>query len=307
MVETARPRKLTVWRTNHELPLWLRRLKVAAYCRVSSKHDEQLGSLENQAAYYESLIANNPHWELVEIFTDQRTARTMRRRTGLQRMLGFCHAHQIDLIITKSIKRFSRNTVDFLEVCNELKTLGVEVYFELENLYLSNPTSMLLLTIFASLAQAESENLSADICWGIRRGFEDGSSGFIDRLCYGYRKSTNGTLVVHEPEAKVVRLIYQWRIHGYTLRKISKLLSEKGITAPKGGKHWGIETLNKLLHNEKYTGNVMLQKTYVPNTLTGEQEQNNGQMPKYYVEHTHQEIITKEIFKKANEVSHCSE
>ena len=137
MVETARPRKLTVWRTNHELPLWLRRLKVAAYCPVSSKHDEQLGSLENQAAYYESLIANNPHWELVEIFTDQRTARTMRRRTGLQRMLGLCHAHQIDLIITKSIKRFSRNTVDFLEVCNELKTLGVEVYFELENLYLT--------------------------------------------------------------------------------------------------------------------------------------------------------------------------
>ena len=120
MVETARPRKLTVWRMNLELPLWLRRLKVAAYCRVSSKHDEQIGSLENQAAYYKSLIANNPHWELIEIFTDQRTARTMRRRTGLQRMLGLCRAHQIDLIITKSIKRFSRNTVDFLEVCNEL-------------------------------------------------------------------------------------------------------------------------------------------------------------------------------------------
>lgn len=104
-----------------------------------------------------------------------------------------------------------------------------------------------------------------------------------------------------------MRQIYQWRVHGYTLRRISKLLLEKGITAPKGGKRWGIETLNKLLHNEKYTGNVMLQKTYVPNALAGKQEKNNGQTPKYYVEHTHKEIITKEIFKKANEVSRYSE
>ncbi len=304
MAETARIRKTIVWEKKLKLPLSLRHLKVAAYCRVSSKHDAQLSSLENQAAYYMGLITSNHNWELVGIFVDRSTARTMRQRTEFQEMLRLCRDRQIDLILTKSIKRFGRNTLEFLEVCYELKSLGVEVYFELENLYLSNPASMLLLTIFAGLAQAESENLSADIRWGIRRGFEDGSSGFINRPCYGYRKSKDNTLTIYGPEAKIVRQIYQWRIYGYSLRKTAELLQERNVAAPKGGTRWGIETLNKLLHNEKYTGSVMLQKTYVPDVLTGKQKLNNGQMTKFYIENTHQGIITKKMFNVVNGTSH---
>lgn len=287
-----------------KLPVSLRHLKVAAYCRVSSKYDAQLSSLENQAAYYMSFINSNSNWALAGIFADKSTARTMRRRTELQEMMRLCRNHQIDLILTKSVKRFSRNTLEFLEICYELKSLGVEVYFELENLYLSNPTSMLLLTIFAGLAQDESENLSADIRWGIRRGFEDGSSGFINRPCYGYRKSEDGILVICEPEAKVVRQIYHWRADGYSLREIAKLLFERNIPAPRGGKCWGVETLSKLLHNEKYTGNVMLQKTYVPDVLVGIQKRNNGQVAKYYVQNTHAGIVTREMFDKVNGMSY---
>lgn len=304
MAGTARLSGTVAWKTRPKLPLSLRHLKVAAYCRVSSKHDEQISSLENQAAYYMGLITSNPNWKLTGIFADRNTARTMQRRTEFQEMLRLCRNHQIDLILTKSIKRFSRNTLEFLEVCYELKSLGVEVYFELENLYLSNPASMLLLTIFAGLAQAESENLSADIRWGIRRGFEDGSSGFINRPCYGYRKSKDNTLTIYGPEAKTVRQIYQWRIYGYSLRKIAELLQERNVAAPKGGTCWSIETLNKLLHNEKYTGSVMLQKTYVPDVLTGKQKLNNGQMTKFYIENTHQGIITKKMFNVVNGTSH---
>lgn len=287
-----------------KLPVSLRHLKVAAYCRVSSKHDTQLSSLENQAAYYMGFIASNSNWELAGIFADRSTARTMQRRTELQEMMRLSRNHQIDLILTKSIKRFSRNMLEFLEICYELKSLGVEVYFELENLYLSNPNSMLLLTIFAGLAQAESENLSADIRWGIHRGFEDGSSGFISRPCYGYRKSKDGILTIYEPEAKIVRQIYQWRVYGYSLRKIAELLLERNVAAPKGGTRWSIETLNKLLHNEKYDGGVMLQKTYVPDVLTGKQRANNGQMTRFYIANTHQRIITKEMFNAVNGMSH---
>lgn len=304
MAGTAKLSGTVAWTTRPKLPLSLRHLKVAAYCRVSSKHDAQLSSLENQAVYYMGLIASNPNWELAGIFADRSTARTMRQRTEFQEMLRLCRDRQIDLILTKSIKRFGRNTLEFLEVCYELKSLGVEVYFELENLYLSNPTSMLLLTIFAGLAQAESEHLSTDIRWGIRRSFEDGSSGFINRPCYGYRKSKDNILTIYEPEAKIVRQIYQWRTYGYSLRKIAELLQEKNVAAPKGGTRWSIETLNKLLHNEKYIGSVILQKTYVPDVLTGKQEPNNGQMTKFYIENTHQRIIPKKMFNVANGMSH---
>lgn len=235
MAGTVRLREMIVWEARPRLHLSLHHLRVAAYCRVSSRNDAQLSSLENQAAYYMGLITGNSNWKLAGIFANRSTARTMRQRTKFQEMLRLCRNRQIDLILTKSIKRFSRNTLEFLEVCYELKSLGVEVYFELENLYLSNPNSMLLLTIFAGLAQDESKNLSADIRWGIRRGFEDSSSGFINRPCYGYRKSKDGILVICEPEAKVVRQIYHWRADGYSLREIAKLLFERNIPAPRGG------------------------------------------------------------------------
>lgn len=215
-------------------------------------------------------------------------------------MLRLCRSGKIDLILTKSVKRFSRNTLEFLEVCQELKTLGVEVYFELENLYLSNPSSMLLLTIFSSLAQAESENLSHDIRWGIRHGFETGTSGLITRPCYGYRKTKSGELAVYEPEAKVVRQIFHWKSKGCSLRKISERLFQHDILAPRGGKRWGAETLNKLLHNEKYLGNVMLQKTYVSSPLEGRQKRNDGQMAKYYITGTHKGIMGETEFWSAN-------
>ena len=227
------------------------------------------------------------------------SARTINRRKQFQRMIKLCRKHRIDLIITKSIKRFGRNTVDLLKTFRELRSLQVEVFFELERMYISDPKAELMFTIYASMAQQESNNLSQDIRWGIHQAFRTGSSKLIARPCYGYKQKTiqheDNTvitkLVVCEKEAIIVRQIFKWKAEGLSLRRISKILYENNIPSPTGKPTWGMETLNKLLHNEKYTGNVMLQKTYVPDMLMAKQVKNNGCITAYYIENTHERII----------------
>lgn len=207
------------------------------------------------------------------------------------------------MILVKSISRIGRNTLEMLRMFEELKALGVELYFEVEKLYLSNPHAMLMLTIYSGIAQEESESKSYNIRWGIRQRFKDGTSKFLNKSCYGYRIDENGELVIFKEEAQVVKKIFQWRAEGDSLRMISAKMKEHGIIkAPRVGIVWGTETLSKLLANEKYTGNILLQKTFVENYFTGAQIINTGQLSRYLVENNHPAIISKELFISASDV-----
>ena len=280
-------------RQPHQLPQAIRPKRVAAYCRVSTMQEIQHHSLEAQRDYYEKLIASRPHWIFVGVYTDQVSGRHNLKMRDFQRMLEDCRNRKIDLILVKSISRMGRNTVQFLQACTELNNLGVDVYFEVEKLHINDPQAVRLLTIYASLYQNESESKSALISWGIRVRFANGSSGFANRPCYGYRRNAEGLLEIVPEEAEIVRRIYSWHREGRSLRSISKTLADMGIKSPRGHSKWGIETIRKILNNEKYHGNVLLQKTYISNYFTGKQAENNGVLPKY-IAFKHHEAIVKE-------------
>ena len=194
-------------------------------------------------------------------------------------------------------KRFSRNTVDTLRICEELKSLNIDILFELEHLHLSQINSMLALTIYASFAQNEIENLSADTRLGIQHSFSSGNSKYNSRPCYGYRR-VNNRLLIHEKEASVVRKIFALRIAGESIHYIKKYLESNSIPSPRGGKIWNTGVIHYILHNEKYTGDVMLSKTFVKDLFTGRQVRNNGQSDRYLIEDVHSAIILKDSFRE---------
>ena len=260
-----------------------RKLRVAAFCRVSKNQDEQYSSLQAQTEYYCQYINGRYDWEFAGVYADRALGRCNRKMVKFQDMLNKCREGLIDLILVKSISRFGRNTLEMLQSFNELRNLKVDVYFEVEQLSLKDPRSDLMLTIYSALAQEESETRSYSIKWGIRQGFRNGISGFLNRICYGYKKTAGGKLIVNVAEAEALRQIYRWRDEGYTLRAISEKLKKCGIKAPRGGENWGPETLPKILANEKYTGNVLLQKTYVKDVLSGKQVKNEGKLNQYLV------------------------
>jgi DNA invertase Pin-like site-specific DNA recombinase len=208
-----------------------------------------------------------------------------------QRMLADCRAGKIDLILIKSISRMGRNTVQLLMACSELRDLGVEVYFEVEKLYASDPKAIRMLTIFASMYQNESQDKSYAITWGLRVRFADGSSKVANKICYGYGHNENGELMPISEEAEVVRMIYTWHEQGLSLRKISAQLQGRNILSPRGNPKWGIETIRKILNNEKYYGNVLLQKTYITDFFTGRQVPNKGEYARYLITEHHEAII----------------
>lgn len=278
-------------RQPHQLPQAIRPKRVAAYCRVSTMQEIQHHSLEAQRDYYEKLIASRPHWIFVGVYTDQASGRHNLKMRDFQSMLEDCRNGKIDLILVKSISRMGRNTVQFLQACNELNDLGVDVYFEVEKLHINDPQAVRLLTIYASLFQNESESKSALITWGIRARFANGLSGFANRPCYGYRRNAEGLLEIVPEEAEIVRRIYSWHREGRSLRSISKTLADMGIKSPRGHSQWSIETIRKILNNEKYYGNVLLQKTYISNYFTGKQSVNNGELERYLLQTHHQPIV----------------
>lgn len=265
--------------------------KVAAYCRVSTQQEIQHHSLEAQRAYYEQLIARNPVWKFAGIYADEASGRNNRRMMDFQRMMEDCRGRKIDLILVKSISRLGRNTVQFLNVCDELKQLGVDVYFEVEKIYLHNPKAVRLLTIYASVYQNESEMKSVNTCWGIRTRFANGTSAIANTPCYGYRLDNQDGLVPVAEEAKVVRMIHSFRRQGMSLRKIAGELCNQGILSPRGKPEWSIETIRRILQNEKYNGHVQLQKTYVSDYFTGKRSPNNGELPRYLIENHHEPIL----------------
>lgn len=276
----------------HKLPPKRRIHKnVAAYCRVSTLQDQQYNSLEAQQSFYEKFVGSHPEWELVGIYADQASGRNNKKMNAFQQMIADCRAGKIDLILVKSISRMGRNTVEFLKVCSELNCLGVEVFFELERLYAGNPKALRLLTIFASLYQNESESKSYAVTWGLRVRFADGSSKLANRICYGYGHDENGELVPIPEEAEVVRMLYAWHEQGFSLRKISAQLQERNILSPRGNPKWGVETIRQILQNEKYRGDVLLQKTFVADYFTGRQAPNKGEYAKYLLTGHHEAIV----------------
>ena len=267
--------------------------KVAAYCRVSTAQEIQYHSLEAQREHFEKYISERTWWAFVGIYADQASGRHNIKMREFQRMMADCRVGKIDLILVKSISRLGRNTVQFLQACNELNSLGVDVYFEVEKLYISNPKAVRLLTVYASVYQNESETKSFAIHWGHLVRFQNGNSKFYNRPCYGYTQSPDGTLEIVPDEAAVVTLIYEWRAEGASLRTIASHLMKMGIKAPRGGDMWGIETIRKILNNEKYYGDVLLQKTYIADFFTGKQVPNRGECESYLSKDHHEAIISR--------------
>lgn len=291
---------ITLHLVKKNIPVYDRRLRVAAYCRVSSEHDEQDGSIELQENYFRSVIDGNRNWTNAGIFTERTTGLKLKNRKQFNAMIRKCKSGKIDLILTKSISRFGRNTFDELKTLQDLRALCVDVYFELEKLWLHDQQVQMLITLYCALAQNESENMSRNIRWGIRQGFKNGTSGFADFTCYGYRQDENGNLIVHDTEAKIVQEIFEMRAADFSLGKISDWLYENGILSPTGKERWSRETLSKMLRNDKYVGDVMLQKTFVDNLFEGKQFANNGELDRVLIQNHHRGIVDRQLFALVN-------
>lgn len=268
--------------------------RVAGYARVSTDSDEQLTSYEAQVDYYTNYISRNPDWQFVEVYTDEGISATnTRKRDGFNRMIADALEGRIDLIVTKSVSRFARNTVDSLVTIRKLKEHGVEVFFEKENIMTFDGKGELLLTIMSSLAQEESRSISDNVTWGQRKRFADGKVNMPFSSFLGYRKGDNGLPEIDPDEAETVRLIYRLFMDGLTINGISKRLTDMGIPSPRGYERWWDRTVESILTNERYKGDALLQKHFTVDFLTKKQKKNEGEVPQYYVENSHPAIINK--------------
>lgn len=276
--------------------------RVAAYARVSTDNEEQLTSYEAQVDYYTRHIQANPAWQMVEVYSDEGiSATSTKKREGFNRMISDALNGKIDLIITKSVSRFARNTVDTLTTVRQLKEKGVEVYFEKENIYTLDSKGELLITIMSSLAQEESRSISENVTWGHRKRFADGKLMLPYSRFLGYDRSEEGLPQVNEEEAVIVRLIYRFFLEGQTPHSIAKHLTGQGLTSPGGKDKWQSGTIRNILINEKYKGDALLQKKYTVDFLTKKQKVNEGEVPQYYVENSHPAIISSDIFDMVQE------
>ncbi|MBQ9437317.1 MAG: recombinase family protein [Lachnospiraceae bacterium] len=274
--------------------------KVAGYARVSTDHEEQLSSYEAQMDYYRNYIAKHEDWEFAGMYSDEgKSATSTKKRDGFNAMVSDALEGRIDLIITKSVSRFARNTVDSLSAIRRLKAKGVEVYFEKENIWTLDAKGELLITIMSSLSQEESRSISENTVWGQRKRFADGKWSVAYSRFLGYDKGTDGKVVVNPGEAEVVRDIYTLFLKGLSYSEIAKRLMEKGARAPAGGKTWYAKTVMGILKNEKYAGKALLQKTYTSDFLTKKRKVNTGEVPQYYIEEDHEPIIDPETHRLA--------
>lgn len=273
--------------------------RTAAYARVSSGKDAMLHSLSAQVSYYNNLIQSNPEWLFCGVYADEALTGTKDSREIFQKLLAECRAGRIDLVITKSISRFARNTVTLLETVRELKGLGVDVYFEEQNIHSLSADGELMLTILASYAQEESFSASENQKWRIRKDFEQGKVSSITML--GYKRNKNGILEIVPEEAKIIRMIFNDYLNGMGKLAIANKLNEMGV-ATKNDRLWTPESVRRILRNEKYCGDLLLQKTFRENHLTKRKMENQGQLPQYYVEDAHEPIIDREIFQQAQKL-----
>jgi len=266
--------------------------KVAAYARVSTEHDEQLNSYEAQIEYYTSFITAHDEWEFVGMYADEGISGTSTaRRAGFNRMVADALEGKIDLIVTKSISRFARNTVDSLTIIRQLRESGVEVYFEKEAIWTFDSKGEVLITIMSSLAQEESHSISENTTWGIRKRFADGKILLPFKNFLGYNRGEDGGLVVDEKGAEVVRLIYRLFIRGMLPDAIADYLTKLGIPTPAGKTRWQYTVICSILSNEKYRGDALLQKKFTIDFLSKRMKVNEGEVPRYYVHESHEPII----------------
>lgn len=254
-----------------------RKRRVAAYARVSTDSEEQLTSYEAQVDYYTHYIQENPAWEFAGMYTDEGISATnTRHRDGFNRMITDALDGKIDLIVTKSVSRFARNTVDSLTTVRKLKEKGIEVYFQKENIYTLDSKGELLITIMSSLAQEESRSISENVTWGQRKRFADGKVSLPYKRFLGYKRGENGLPEVVPEEAEIVRLIYRSFMEGMTPCKIAKTLTDKKIPTPAGKEKWQSSTIESILTNEKYKGAALLQKKFTVDFLTKKTKINEG-------------------------------
>lgn len=279
-----------------------KRKRVAAYARVSTENDEQLSSFEAQTEYYTDYIKSNDAWEFAGIYTDEGISGTStKKRDGFNKMIADALNSKIDLIVTKSVSRFARNTVDTLTNVRKLREKGVEVYFEKENIYTLDSKGELMITIMSSLAQEESRSISENVRWGQRKRFADGKVSLPYKQFLGYEKGKDGLPKIVEKEAGIIRLIYRLFLEGKTPSGIAKYLTNSGIPTPGGKKNWLATTVKSILKNEKYEGNAILQKGYTVDYLTKKKKKNNGEIAMYYVENSHPAIIPPEAYELVQE------
>lgn len=278
------------------------KLRVAAYCRVSTDSDEQATSYEAQVEHYTAFIKQNSEWEFAGIFADDGISGTnTKKREEFNRMIGECMAGNIDLIVTKSISRFARNTLDCLKYIRELKEKNIPVFFEKENINTMDSKGEVLLTIMASLAQQESQSLSQNVKLGLQYRYQNGEVQVNHNRFLGYTKDEDGHLIIEPVEAEVVKRIYREYLEGASLLQICRSLKADSILTAANKPHWRPETVKKILQNEKYIGDALLQKTYTVDFLTKKRVKNNGIVPQYYVENSHEAIIPRELFMQVQE------
>ena len=280
----------------------MRPKRVAAYCRVSTDREEQEHSFETQKAMYTEMIMMKPTWQMAGIYADEGITGTVaKKRPGFMKMIEDCRKGKIDMIVTKSVSRFSRNNLDCLMYVRELKQLGIPIIFEKEGINTIQVSSELLLTLFGALSQAESESISMNVKLGIRQSLKNGNVRFSYKTFLGYRKGVDGQPEIVPEQADIVRRIYNDFLAGATYLEIAKRLTEEHVPTMGGGNRWFSERIKSILKNEKYKGDALLQKTYITDPISTRVKKNNGELPMYYVENSHPAIIERRIFDRVQE------
>ena len=288
------------WNPTDESSREIRKLRVAAYCRVSTELEQQQSSYDIQIEYYTRHIMQNPNWIFAGVFADDgRSATNTFRRDDFNQLMNQCMKGKVDMVITKSISRFARNTVDCISWVRKLKEKNVAVYFEKENLNTLDDSTEMILTILSSQAQEESRAISTNVKWGYARKFEKGES--TRQRSYGFRKAPTGEMCIVEEEAAVIRNMARWFLDGDSLERIKHRLEDAGIETTTGKKTWSTGTIYNILTNEKIMGDVLLQKTFTADYLTKRRVKNSGQQKQYYVKNHHEAIIPKTVYYKIQE------
>ena len=277
------------------------KLRVAAYCRVSSEKDEQLNSFDVQVNYYTEKISGNPVWKMAGIYADEGiTGTSMKHREDFKRMLRACREGRIDLILCKSVSRFGRNSVDVLRTIRALRERGVGVLFEKEGVDTRTMNSELILAFHSAFSQSESESIRENVTRGLRMAYEQGTIT-LPASAYGFRKGEDGEIAVDPEQAEAIRRIYQWFLEGATRRAVRERLEARHIPSPKGKGTWSVATIRAILSNEKYKGDVFLQKTYRPSLFSDKKVVNNGELPKYYISGALPAIVEAQVFDRVQE------
>ena len=289
-------RKVTeIPQTKRDVPIEVRRLRVAAYCRVSTSHEEQYHSLEAQIAYYTDYIKRNSNWEFVTVYSDIASGIRAANRPGYRQLMRDCDQGKVDLILVKSLSRFGRDALETIRQVRKLKRMDIEIYIEIGGLNTLNISDSMIDQL-AALDQAESQFRSENIKFGIRHRMKSGKTVLNHTQFLGYTKGPDGVLQVVPEEAEVVRKIFELYVQGNGVRKIKRYLEEHGIKTVTGKSEWSTSTIDRMLSNEKYIGEVRMQKTFTADFLTGRREKNIGQLDSYLVENAHEPIIGREIF-----------